>query len=73
MAAGSKVGPEGRGVEAIDDGVTAGVQVPEHKEGVVHILRCDVQHFRLEPVPDPQQVVRSPAHHEGQHNDHRHL
>lgn len=72
-AAGGEVGPEGRRVEAVDDGIAAGVQVPEHEEGVVHVLRCDVQHLGLEPVPDPQQVVRSPAHHEGQNDDHRHL
>lgn len=72
-AAGGEVGPERWCVEAIDDGVAAGVQVPEHEEGVVDILRCDLQHVGLEPVPDPQQVVRSPAYHEGQHDDHRHL
>ena len=73
MAAGGKVGPEGRRVEAVDDGVAAGVQVPEHEEAVVDVLRSDVQHVGLEPVPDTQQVVRSPANHEGQHDDHRHL
>ena len=71
--AGGEVGPEGRRVEAVDDGVTAGVQVPKYKEGVVDILRSDTQHFRLEPIPDPQQVVRRPAHDEGQNYDHRHL
>ena len=73
MAAGGEVGPEGRRVEAIDDGVAAGVQVPKHEEGVVDVLRSDAQHVGLEPVPDPQQVVWRPAHHEGQHDDHRHL
>ncbi len=72
-AASGEVRPEGRRVEAVDDGVTAGVQVPKHEEGVVYVLRCDTQHVGLEPVPDSQQVVRSPAHHEGQHDDHRHL
>lgn len=52
-AAGGEVGPEGWRVEAVDDRVAAGVQVPEHKEGVVDVLRCDTQHVRLEPVPDP--------------------
>lgn len=72
-AAGGQVGPEGWRVEAVDDGVAAGVQVAEHEEGVVNVLGCDAQHVGLEPVPDPQQVVWSPAHHEGQHDDHRHL
>lgn len=72
-AAGGEVGPEGWRVEAVDDRVAAGVQVPKHKEGVVDVLRCDLQHAGLKPVPDPQQVVRSPAHDKGQHDDHRHL
>lgn len=72
-AAGGEVGPKGRRVEAVDDGVAAGVQVPKHKEGVVDVLRCDAQHVGLEPVPNPQQVVWRPAHDKGQHDDHRHL
>lgn len=31
------------------------------------------QHLRGEPVPDPQEVVRSPAHDERQDDDQRHL
>lgn len=72
-AAGSEVGPEGGRVEAIDDGVAAGVQVPKDKEAMMHVLGCEAQHGWLEPVPQPQQVVRRPAHHEGQYDDHRHL
>lgn len=70
---GGEVGPEGGRVEAVDERVAAGVQVPEDEEGVVNVLRCDAQHVGLEPVPDPQQVVRRPADQEGQHDDHRHL
>lgn len=72
-AAGGEVSPEGGRVEAVDDGVTAGVEVPEQEEGVVHVLRCEAQHVGVEPVPEPQQVIRRPADHEGQHDDHRHL
>lgn len=72
-AAGGEVGPEGWREEAVDDWVAAGVQVPKHKEGVVDVLRCDLQHAGLKPVPDPQQVVWSPAHDKGQHDDHCHL
>lgn len=72
-AAGGEVSPERRRVEAVDDGIAAGVQIPKNKESVVDIVRRDVQHVGLEPVPDAQQVVGSPAHHEGQHDDHRHL
>lgn len=73
VAARRQVGPEGRRVEAVDDGIAARVQVAEHEEGVVDVLGRDPQHVGLEPVPDPQQVVRRPAHHEGQHDDHGHL
>lgn len=73
VAAGGEVGPKGWRVETVDDWIAAGVQVPKHKEGVVDVLRCDPHHAGLKPVPDPQQVIWSPAHDEGQHDDHRHL
>lgn len=60
-------------VQAVDDGVAAGVQVPEDEEKVVHVLGRDPQHLGLEPVPDPQQVIRRPAHHEGKHDNQGHL
>lgn len=69
---GGEVSPEGRRVEAVDERVTAGVEVPEHEEHVVNVFGRDAQHVGLEPVPDPQQVVRRPADHEGEHDDHRH-
>ena len=72
-AAGSQVGPEGGRVEAVDDGVAARVEVSEHKEAMVDVLWRERQHLGLEPVPDAQQVVRSPAHDEGHHDDDGHL
>lgn len=72
-AAGCDVGPEGWRVEAVDDRVAAGVEVAEDEEGVVDVLGREAHHVRLEPVPQAQQVVGSPAHHEGQHDHHRHL
>lgn len=63
-AAGSDVGPEGGRVEAVDDRVAAGVEVAEDEEGVVDVLGREAYNIRLEPVPQAQQVVGSPAHHE---------
>lgn len=68
-----QVSPEGGRVKSINDGVAARVQVPKHKQDVVDVLGCDAEHVRLEPVPDPKQVVWRPAHHKGQDDDHRHL
>lgn len=72
-AAGREVGPKRRGVQAVDDRVAAGVEVAEDEEDVVDVLGRHLQHLRLKPVPDPQQVVRRPAHHEGHHDDDGHL
>lgn len=65
--------PEGRGIEAIYERVQAAVQVPKHEETVVDILRCVLQNLWLKPVPHTQQIIRSPAHHKGQHYHHTHL
>lgn len=73
MAAGGDISPEGRCVEAVDDGVAAGVQVPKQEERVVDVFWRDLHHVGLEPVPDAQKVVGCPADDEGQHDDHRHL
>lgn len=72
-AAGGDVGPEGGRVEAVDDGVAAGVEVAEDEEEVVDVLRRVLDHVGLEPVPDAQQVVRRPADDEGADDDHGHL
>lgn len=68
-----QVGPEGGGVEAVDDGVAACVEVAEDKQDVVHVLGGVPDHGGLEPVPDPQKVVRGPADDEGTDDDDAHL
>lgn len=68
-----QVGPERRREEAVDDRVAARVQVPKDKEQVVHVLWRVLDHVRLEPVPDAQQVVGRPADDEGADDDHAHL
>lgn len=68
-----EVSSEGSCVEAVDDRVAARVQVAKDKQHVVHILGGVLDHGRLEPVPDPQQVVRCPTDDEGAHNHNRHL
>lgn len=76
MAAGHRicqVSSKRRHVEAVDDGVAAGVQVPKDKEHVVDVLGRVPDHGGVEPVPDSQQVIRGPAHHEGANDRHGHL
>lgn len=68
-----KVSTERGSVQAIDYWVAAGIQVTKDKEQVVNILRSDLQHLWLEPVPDPQQVIWSPADYEWQDDDYGHL
>lgn len=68
-----KVCAERRSVQAVDYWVTAGIQITKDKEQVVDILRSDLQHLWLEPVPDPQQVIWSPADYEWQDDDYGHL
>lgn len=68
-----KVSTERRSVQAVDYWITAGVQVTKDEEQVVDILRSDLQHLWLEPVPDPQQVIWSPAYYERQDDDYGHL
>lgn len=69
----SEVGPEWRRVEAVDDRVTACVQVAKDKQYVVHILRCVLDNGWLEPVPDPQEVVGCPTDDKGADNHNGHL
>ena len=54
---------EGWCEEAVDDWITAGVEVSKNKEGMVDIFRDHLQHLRLEPVPDSKQVIWRPANH----------
>lgn len=68
-----KVGPERRRVEAVDDRVTARVQVAKDKQYVVHVLRCVLDHGWLEPVPDPQEVIGCPTDNKGAYNHNGHL
>lgn len=72
-AAAGEIGAERGRVEAVDHGVAAGVQIPEHEEQVMDVLGRDLQHLWLEPVPDAQQIVGRPAHHERQDDDDGHL
>lgn len=69
----SEVGPERWRVEAVDDRVTACVQVAKDKQYVVHILRCVLDNGWLEPVPDPQEVVGCPTDDKGADNHNGHL
>ncbi len=72
-AAAGEIGAERGRVEAVDHRVAAGVQIPEHEEQVMDVLGRDLQHLRLEPVPDAQQIVGRPADHERQDDDDGHL
>lgn len=72
-AAAGEIGAERGRVKAVDHRVAAGVQVPEHEEQVMDVLGRDLQHLRLEPVPDAQQIVGRPADHERQDDDDGHL
>lgn len=49
--------------ETVDDRIAARVEVSEDEEGVMDVFRHQLQHSRLEPVPDAEQVVRRPTHH----------
>lgn len=68
-----QVRPERRREEAVDDGVAARVEVAKDKQYVVDILGRVLDHVWLEPIPDPQQVVRRPTDDEGADDDHGHL
>lgn len=74
MVAAAQPPTEAYGEQAVDDGVEAGVDQPENEEDV----REGVGDFALqvigeEPVPQTQQVVRRPAHHEANDDDQAHL
>lgn len=65
---------EANGEEAIDDGVQAGVEKPEDEEDVSErVGHLPLQVVGEEPVPQAQQVVRSPAHDEADDDDQAHL
>lgn len=65
--------PEAGRVEAVDDGVRAGVEQAKQEQGVMDVLWHFLNHAGLEPVPEPQEVIRGPAHDEGGHNHNRHF
>lgn len=68
-----QVSPKGWRVKPVDNRVAARVQVSKHKEHVVNVLWRVLDHSGVEPVPDPQQVVRGPADDKRANDDHRHL
>lgn len=59
--------------ETIDDRIATCVEVAEDEESMMDVFWHRLQHTRLEPVPNAQQVVRCPAHHKWCHDDDRHL
>lgn len=67
--------PEVHSEEAVDQGVKARVEEAKEEENVAegwgHLLPG--QHLGGEPVPQAEQVVRSPADDESQDDDGRHL
>lgn len=65
--------PKRGGVQPVNHRVGARVQQAEEKEAVVDVLGRPVDHGRLEPVPQAQQVVRGPADDEGGDDHNRHL
>lgn len=65
--------PKGGGVQPINDGVSACVQQAKEKEAVIDVLWHLLDHGRMEPVPQAQEVVRGPADDEGGNNHYGHL
>lgn len=65
---------EAYGEQAVDDGVQAGVKEPEDEQDVGEgVGDFPLQVVWEEPVPQTQQVVRSPADDEADHDDDAHL
>lgn len=65
---------EAYGEQAVDDGVQAGVEKPKDEQDVGEGMRdFSLQVVWEEPVPQTQQVVRSPADYEADHNDDAHF
>lgn len=69
----SKVCTKRRSVEAIDDRVTACVQVAKDKQYVMYVFWCLLDYAWLEPVPDPQKIIGCPADHKGGNDYNGHL
>lgn len=62
------------GEQPVDDGVQAGVKKPKDEQDVGEGVRdLSFQVIWEEPVPQTQQVVRSPADYEADHYDDAHL
>jgi len=65
---------EAYGEQAVDDGVQAGVEKPKDEQDVGEgVGDFPLQVVRKEPVPQTQQVVRSPADYEADHYDDAHF
>ena len=65
---------EVNGEQTVSDGVQTGVEEAKDKQHVGERVRDRLLHFFGEqPVPQAQQVVRSPADDEGRHDDNAHL
>lgn len=65
---------EVNGEQTVSDGVQTGVEEAKDKQHVSERMRDRLLHFFGEqPVPQAQQVVRSPADDEGRHDDNAHL
>lgn len=65
---------EAYGEQAVDDGVQAGVEKPKDEQDVGEGVRdLSLQVIWEEPVPQTQQVVRSPADYEADHYDDAHF
>lgn len=74
MVTAPQASAEAYGEQAVNDGVKAGVEKSKDKqdvgEGVRHL---SLQVIWEEPVPQTQQVVRSPADYEAEHYDDAHF
>lgn len=65
---------EAYGEEAIDDRVQAGVEKPKDEQDMREgVWDFPFQVIWKEPVPQTQQVVRSPADYEADHYDDAHF
>lgn len=65
---------EAYGEQAVDDGVQAGVEKSEDEEDVGEgVGDLPLQVVREEPVPQTQQIVRSPADYEAHHYEDAHF
>ena len=66
--------PEVDGEQPVDDRIQAGVDEPEDEQDVgQRVGDLPLQVVGKEPVPQAQQVVRSPADDEGRHDHYTHF